>query len=208
MDFHIFLVFFVTTAIIIFSPGPTAILMASIGSANGVLRASFGLAGISSATILSFILSATGIASLLVASQGVFQIVKWAGVLYLVYLGLSAIFSKTGGLTFQPGAKQQKRARLFAKGFLIEISNPKALLYYSAILPQFLDLSRPIIFQFIIMGAAAVGLQALIYLAYAALGDRLVRGGIKQWLVSSINKTAGGALLFAAFKMSSVSATQ
>ena len=153
-------------------------------------------------------MSATGIASLIVASHTLFQIIKWAGVAYLLYLGLSAIFSKSGGFIVKSGAPLRKPASLFAHGFLVEFSNPKALLYFSAILPQFLDVSRPIAPQFLYMWAISFVLQWTIYMAYAFLGDRLIKGGIKSWVVNAINKTAGAALIFAGIKMASVTASR
>lgn len=208
MELQTFLIFAVTTAVVVFSPGPTAILMASQGAGNGLKRTLFGLFGITSATMIYFILSATGIASLIVASHTLFQIIKWVGVAYLLYLGCSAIFSKSGGLVVKSSAPVKHGASLFANGFLIEFSNPKALLYFSAILPQFLDVSRPIAMQFLIMWVTAFLLQIIIYAAYAYLGERLIKGGVKEWIVSVVNKTAGAALIFAGVKMASVSATR
>ncbi|MEP4805289.1 MAG: LysE family translocator, partial [Hyphomicrobiales bacterium] len=68
-------------------------------------------------------------------------------------------------------------------------------------------ISRPITAQFLIMGLTAFVMQVIIYSAYAYMGDRLTRGGVKAWIVSSINKVAGGALLFAGIKMATVTAT-
>lgn len=208
MELQTFLIFAVTTAVVVFSPGPTAILMASQGAGNGLKRTLFGLLGITCATLIYFILSATGIASLIVASHTLFQIIKWVGVAYLVYLGCSAIFSKSGGLVVNSSAPMKKRTSLFTHGFLIEFSNPKALLYFSAILPQFLDVGRPIAKQFFIMWVTAFLLQILIYAAYAYLGERLIKGGVKDWIVSAVNKTAGTALIFAGVKMATISATR
>ena len=208
MDFQIFLIFSITTAVVIFSPGPTAILVASQGASNGLKRTAFGVFGVSSATIIYFAMSATGIASLIVASNTLFQIIKWAGVAYLLYLGLSAIFSKSGGFAVKSGAPSRKAASLFAHGFLVEFSNPKALLYFSAILPQFLDVSRPIAPQFFYMWAISFVMQWIIYMAYAYLGDRLTKRGLKGWVVNAINKTAGAALIFAGLKMASVTASR
>ena len=208
MDFQAFLIFALTTAVVIFSPGPTAILMASQGAGNGLKRTLFGVFGITCATVIYFAMSATGIASLIVASHTLFQIIKWAGVVYLIYLGCSAIFSKSGGLAVHSKAPLRKRRTLFTHGFLIEFSNPKALLYFSAILPQFLDVGRPIAPQFLIMWVTAFLLQCVIYSGYAYLGERLIQGGVKSWIVNAINKTAGAALIFAGIKMASVTANR
>ncbi|MCF6277155.1 MAG: LysE family translocator [Anaerolineales bacterium] len=148
MELQTFLLFAVTTAVVNLSPGPTSILMASQGAGSGFKKALFGVC---CATAIYFGLSATGIASLIVASNTLFQIIKWAGIGYLFYLGLTAIFSQSGGLVLKPGSPQRKPSSLFTQGFLVEFSNPKALLYFAAILPQFLDVTRPIALQFLIM---------------------------------------------------------
>ncbi|HGG65590.1 MAG TPA: LysE family translocator [Rhodobacteraceae bacterium] len=208
MDIQTYLIYTLTTAIVIFSPGPTAILMASQGASNGLKPTLFGVFGITCATMIYYAMSATGIASLIVASYTLFQIIKWVGVAYLLYLGSSAIFSKSGGLVVKSGAPLRKRSSLFTHGFLVEFSNPKALLFFSAILPQFLNVEKPIAQQFFIMWATAFLLQWVIYSGYAYLGHRLVKGGVKSWIINMINKTAGAALIFAGIKMASVSANR
>ncbi len=208
MDFQTYLIYTVTTAIVIFSPGPTAILMASQGASNGLKPTLFGVFGITCATMIYYAMSATGIASLIVASYTLFQAIKWVGVTYLLYLGFSAIFSKSGGLVVKSGAPIRKRSSLFTRGFLVEFSNPKALLFFSAILPQFLNVGEPIALQFFIMWATAFLLQWVIYSGYAYLGHRLIQGGVKSWIINTINKTAGAALIFAGIKMASVTASR
>ena len=132
MESATFLLFLITTIVVVFSPGPAAITIAAQGSGNGLKNAIFGVLGVAFANVVYFTLSATGIASLVIASQFVFSIIKWVGVVYLIYLGLSAIFSKSGGLIIEPG-KKDKRLALFSKGFIVEFANPKALLYFAAI---------------------------------------------------------------------------
>ena len=169
-----------------------------------MLRAQYGVFGIASANAIYFALSATGIASIIIASNLLFTTIKWVGVAYLVYLGLAAIFSKAGGLKVQQG-QREKAQFLFAKGFVVEFANPKALLYFAAILPQFLDISTPVVPQLLIMGLTTLVLDFVAYSSYAFLGARLSKSGVKPWIVKSLNTTAGGALLFAAFKMLKVS---
>lgn len=205
MEFATFILFFITTFVVVFSPGPAAIAIASQGSGNGVKYAIFGVFGVAFANVVYFTLSATGIASLIIASQLVFSIIKWVGVAYLIYLGLSAIFSKSGGLKIEQGEKE-KRLTLFSKGFIVEFANPKALLYFAAILPQFINIEAPILPQILIMGSVTVVLDITAYTIYAFLGHRIANSGVKGWVIKSINRTAGAALLFAAAKMISVTA--
>lgn len=203
MELPTFIIFFMTTFVVIFSPGPAAITIASQGSGNGYLYALFGIFGVATANVVYFALSATGIASLIIASNLLFTIIKWVGVIYLVYLGLSAILSPTGGLIVTKGPREKRRA-LFTRGFIVEFANPKALMYFAAILPQFLDIAQPIAPQILIMGVTTVFLDITVYSVYAYLGQTISRSGVKAWVIKTLNSFAGGALLFAAFKMTKV----
>ncbi len=200
MELSTYFLFLATTAVVVFSPGPAAITIAAQGSGNGVRRAQFGVFGIASANAIYFALSATGIASIIIASNALFTVIKWVGIAYLCYLGLSAIFSKTGGFKVKQGRRESARL-LFTKGFVVEFANPKALLYFAAILPQFLNVNGPIALQFLIMGATTLALDFAAYSIYSFLGATVSRSGVKAWAIKSINTAAGGALLFSAFKM-------
>jgi threonine/homoserine/homoserine lactone efflux protein len=206
MALDTYLVFLLTTAVVVFTPGAAAIAVASQGASNGGRRAIAGVLGIAGANVIYFALSATGIASLIIASNTLFQIIKWVGVGYLVWLGCTAIFSANGPIRVSASQKQSSLKRLFTQGFVIEFANPKALMYFAAILPQFLDTSHPILKQILIMGITTLLIDLTSYTSYAFLGDRIARGGLKSWVVGLINKSAGAALLFAGFRMASVSA--
>ena len=204
MQFETYLIFLVTTAVVVFSPGAAAVAVASQGAANGGRRALGGVFGIASANAVYFALSATGIASLIIASNLVFSVIKWAGVGYLVWLGLTALFTPAGAIRVKRSGRQSSLKALFAQGFVIEFANPKALLYFAAILPQFLDINAPIVPQILIMGMTTFLIDLTSYTAYAFLGDRLTHGEMKNWVVGLVNKCAGVALLYAGFRMAGV----
>lgn len=206
MTFETYLIFLVTTTIIVLTPGAAAITVASQGAANGGRSALAGAAGIASANVVYFALSATGIASLIIASSTAFMIIKWFGVGYLIWLGLSAIFSRSSAVQIKRDRPPVSGKKLFTQGFIVEFANPKALLYFVAILPQFMDTSRPILAQILIMGGTTLMIDLICYGVYASLGGLLARDGLKSWAAASFNKAAGAALLFAAFRMAGVSA--
>ncbi|MEP2987519.1 MAG: LysE family translocator [Parasphingorhabdus sp.] len=156
---------------------------------------------------LYFAMSATGIAALLIVSDLVFSIIKCVGVAYLVYLGLNAISSSSGGIVVKAGAKSSRKS-LFTKGVVIEFANPKALLYFAAILPQFVNTAAPILPQILLMGLTTILLDFVSYSLYAFLGFRLTRNAVKDWVIKSINRVAGAALIFAGFRMASVTASR
>ncbi len=203
MEFVTFLLFAMTTFIVVITPGPAALTVASQASGNGIVRTQAGIAGVASANVVFFVLSATGISASIIASETLFTAIKWFGVLYLCYLGLSAILSSAGGLRLSQGQPTRIR-ELYGKGFLVEFANPKALLYFAAILPQFLDPTAPILQQFLIMGTVTLLFDFVAYTAYAVIGDRIAKSGVKPAVVRWFNRAAGGALLFAAFKMARV----
>ncbi len=206
MDIHAYFIFLTTTIIVCMSPGPAVITIASQGARHGAKKAIFGVTGVASANVVYFLLSATGIASLLVASNFVFSIIKWVGVAYLVYLGLNAILSKSGGLRVnQSVSSNAKGIALFSQGLIVELANPKALLYFLALLPQFIDIEKPILLQLFIMGVSCLVVDLLSYTMYAYIGQKLSSDSVKASVVNMINKSAGGFLLFAGIKMASVS---
>lgn len=200
MEFGTFILFALTAFVVVFSPGPAAITITAQGSGNGLGRAQFGIIGIASANVIYFILSATGIASLIIASNLLFTLIKWLGIVYLAYLGLSAIFSQSGGLKVVVGARETRRT-LFVRGFIVEFANPKALLYFAAILPQFFNTTAAIAPQIAIMGLTTLILDIVVYSAYAYLGQTITQSGVKPWIVKALNRTAGTALLYAAIRM-------
>lgn len=124
MTIETYLLFLITTAVVVFTPGAAAITVASQGAANGGRRALAGVVGIASANVIYFALSATGIASLIIASNLLFQMIKWVGVAYLLWLGVNAIFSANGPIRVAPGAALASTRKLYVQGFVIEFANP------------------------------------------------------------------------------------
>lgn len=207
MDISVFWLFFGATLAVVCSPGPAAICVASQGAGNGVRKALMGITGIALANAVYFALSATGIAALIIASQQVFNLIKWVGVIYLVYLGAGAILGTAGGLKIERGASMSRK-KLFLQGFIVEFANPKALMYFAAILPQFVNPADPILPQILIMGGVTVVIDYSVYIGYAFLAHKFINGGVKPRVIKTINVVAGSALLFAAFKMTWVTNVQ
>ena len=203
-----FLIFLITTFVVVISPGPAVIAVAVESASNGFKQSFLVIAGIASANVVYFILSATGIAALILASSVLFTIIKWIGVTYLLYLGLMAIFSESGGLKFSPESKKtQPSYKTFLKGFILELSNPKALLYFSALLPQFIDITQPLIPQLAILGLVTLCLDLFCYGCYAYFAFHSTKHGLKPLTVKIVNRTAGTMLIFAGLKMASIAQT-
>lgn len=205
MNWNTYLIFLVTTAVVCLTPGPAALLIVTQGISNGYRRSYWAIAGIALANALYFALSATGIAALIVASGTLFSLIKWAGVAYLFYLGIAAMRSKASALTVTADPGQAVRGpRAFWQAVVVELSNPKALLYFVALLPQFVDPGRSVGLQMLAFGATTVALDLMAYSLYAWLGSSTQRFTANARFVKASNRASGGLLMIAGAMMATV----
>jgi homoserine/homoserine lactone efflux protein len=205
MNWDAYLIFAVTTAVVCLTPGPAALLVVAQGASNGFRSSYWAIGGIALGNAIYFALSATGIAALIVASGTLFSIVKWVGVAYLFYLGWAAIRSRASALTISGNAGRTVHGwRAFWQAVVVELSNPKALLYFVALLPQFIDPSQPIGVQLVIFGITCVILDAAVYSLYAWLGSKTQRFTANERFVKLSNRTSGGLLMAAGTIMAMV----
>ncbi|TFW00517.1 LysE family translocator [Oxalobacteraceae bacterium OM1] len=205
MDLNTYLVFLVTTAVVCLTPGPAALLVVAQGISNGWRGSYWAVAGIAVANAIYFALSATGIAALIVASGTLFSIIKWVGVAYLFYLAIAALRSKASALTVTADATHAVGGlRAFWQAVVVELSNPKALLYFVALLPQFIDPARPIGMQMLVFGLTTVGLDTIAYTLYGWLGSKTRRFTANARFVRASNRASGGLLMLAGAMMATV----
>ncbi len=146
-----------TEAALSLSPGPAVMLVIAYGLTQGARRSVPATLGILSANTFYFALSATSLGAMLAASPTFFNAVKWLGAAYLVYVGLSAIFGKPSPLTVSdPAGRDGSRWRIYVAGLTLQLANPKTLIFFVAILPQFVDPTLPIGAQMIWLAAGSV----------------------------------------------------
>jgi homoserine/homoserine lactone efflux protein len=185
--------FCVTEAVLCFTPGPAVLLVVSVALGRG-LGASLGAAlGILTANTLYFALSATGVAAALVASRELFLVLKWGGAAYLVWLGLRMLLSRRSA---EVRARPVVLARTFFRGFVVQGANPKALVFFMALLPQFIDPTASVATQVVVLGASSVVIE-LLALAVYALGAGRARA-VAGARVAGLLERVGGGLLVAA----------
>jgi homoserine/homoserine lactone efflux protein len=208
MNLEVYIVFLLATIVVVFSPGPAAITVASQGASNGAKKSLFGMLGVASANVMYFFLSATGIASLIIASNVLFSVIKWAGVLYLLYLGFSALLSKSSVIKIDSKASQARPMKLYLQGLIVELANPKALLYFSALIPQFINVDQSIHTQLLVMGLTCFVMDCIAYGLYGFFGDKISKGAVKAWMINLINKATGGFFIFIGIRMASSTINQ
>lgn len=190
-------IFALVALVAIATPGPTVLLALANGSRYGVRRSLPGMFG---AVMSDFVLVgavALGLGALLAASEFWFSVVKWIGAAYLAWIGLRLLRSSgTVDLPAQSAAEISGAAarRVFAKSFLVAVTNPKGYLFCSALLPQFIDPSAVQWPQYVVIGLVFAGLDFAVMLGYAVVGARAVRL-LRQRAVLWLDRSCGAALL-------------
>jgi homoserine/homoserine lactone efflux protein len=197
MRFELWSVYLLATLLASLTPGPAVLLSVSTGLAQGFGRALWTILGICIANILYLGGAGLGMGAILAASTALFLAIRWAGAAYLIWLGLRALLAH--GTRLEIGAAQAERSirRLVGEGFLLQVTNPKAYVYVTAILPQFIEIDRPLLPQMLIITATSLAAELLVLGSYAALGGRARRMTLSEGFVGWANRAAGIVLILA-----------
>jgi homoserine/homoserine lactone efflux protein len=189
--------FCATETVLSFLPGPAVLLVISTSLTRGSAAGLAGALGILTANAVYFALSATSLGALLIASYRLFLVIKWAGAAYLVWVGARMIFVPDQPLDTQPVRKNRSRGRSFSTGFITQSANPKALLFFTAILPQFIDPRGRVAFQVAVLGVSSVTVEFIVLGLYVLTCQRARAWAGESRFALPLQRT-GGALLIAA----------
>ena len=180
MTFDVWLAFFASCWIISLSPGAGAISSMSSGLRFGFLNGYWNVIGLQLALAVQIAIVAAGIGALLVASAVAFNIVKWFGVGYLFYLAYKQWRLVPAECVANFSASQSvSRTALITKGFLVNISNPKAIVFILAVLPQFLNPEKALLPQYSLMTVTMISVDMIVMAGYTGLAARAF------WLLNS-----------------------
>jgi homoserine/homoserine lactone efflux protein len=198
MFFEAWLFFAVTETLLCISPGPAVMMIIATGLKRGAGMSIFSNLGILAGNTFYFILSATSLGALLLASYDIFFAIKWIGAAYLVYLGVMAWLEKDSVIAVsEQEQKQAGGGRLFLNAFALQLANPKTLLFFIALLPQFIDPQQSVAWQILIMGVTSVTLEFFILFAYGSLAGKASELAHQPRYARIINKLCGGLLISA-----------
>lgn len=175
MDPQLWLAFILAYALLAAIPGPSVMMTVSQALAKGRLAAMTCIAGDLLGGIVMMSLAFAGIGSVLASSALAFQVMKWLGVAYLAWLGISQI--RAAHQPRQVAGQAAPRLATMRAGFLVGVLNPKAIGFYLAFLPQFIRQDLPHLPQLLVLGVSATLVTGLVLTAYALLADRL-RGAV------------------------------
>ena len=173
MEFSVWLTYLFTLLMVSLTPGPAVLLVVSQGFRHGASTSNFGAYGVSAANLVFFLLSAGGLTALIKEASAVFEFIKIAGAVYIVFIGVKMLITSW---TKAPEAMtiqhvEAKTYRLaFTNAFITQIANPKAIVFFLALLPQFINPLRIIIPQFSILAFTHISVETLILMGYGWLG--------------------------------------
>lgn len=169
--------FLVAMAVMAVTPGPANIFAVATGVEKGKAAALVGVAGLNAATLVWFAGAALGLGALVVAFPEVFKVVAVLGGLYVAWLGAKSLWAAWKNETGGAHATMKLGRNAFRDGFTVQIANPKVVLFFTAVLPPFLDVNRPVVPQLLMFAAATIGMDVMAMSAYglggAALSERM-----------------------------------
>ena len=161
--------------VISISPGAGAIASMSSGLNYGFKRGYWNAIGLQLALIVQIGIVAAGAGVLLATSPWAFLAIKWFGVCYLLYLAYLQWKAPVQSIEIAVDAKQKSIPKLIMYGFLVNMSNPKAIVFLLAVLPQFLDLYQPQWPQYLIMGITMITIDLIVMAGYTGLAAKVLR---------------------------------
>jgi len=189
--------FAVTETILALTPGPAVLYVLSSALRAGARRSLASTLAILTANTIYFILSATSLGTLLVSSYRLFFSVKWIGAAYLVFLGIQSLIGKrkvVPDVEYDPVLISGPR-RLFWDGFVVQMSNPKAIVFFTAILPQFIDARRPLIPQIVALGLVSILCEFTVLTVYGIAAGRASELARRPRYAEWTARISGGLLI-------------
>lgn len=198
MTLSTWLLYVAAVFVLTVTPGPAVLMCVSTSVNLGPRKALITSLGSTSAVVGLMALSALGLGALLAASELLFSALKWAGAAYLAYLGVRALLAPASEIRVAGGAAAVGTQRLLAQGFLVGLSNPKALLFFGALFPQFLDPAAPQLPQFLVLGATFVFFELGWLTVYALTASRAQRWLQQPHRARQFNRLTGVVFLLAA----------
>ncbi|WP_409524483.1 LysE family translocator [Nitrincola sp. MINF-07-Sa-05] len=194
MDFEIWYIYVGTVLLLMSTPGPSQLLILSNSLSSGFSGAAMTAAGDLTANLIQMIVATAGLAYLIQSNEELITIIKWVGVAYLLCMGtMSFVRQKPLRVESQTHDERRSRSSLYWQGFIVSAVNPKAVMFFAALFPQFIDSSGAVVPQFAVLSATYLMLDGMFLMTYAILAAKLA-----QWLTQDsvwLRRTPGALLI-------------
>lgn len=176
MTFQAWALFCLTETLLCLNPGPSTLLVISLALTRGRRAGLFATLGVLAANALYFALSASGLVAVHSLSERAFGVIRWTGAAYLIWLGARKLWrSFRAPEADAPAEAAAPARRSFAQGFTAQAANPNLLVYFTAILPQFVDPAHPLAGQVLILALSSFAIEFAVLTLYATLAARAGR---------------------------------
>lgn len=192
--------FVATEFVLCLTPGPAVLFVVSQALRYGGRESLWANLGILSANTFYFAISAVGLGTILLASHDLFQVLRYAGAAYLIFLGLATIRGQGGMALPSNGWKEFSPApglRLMGRGFVLQASNPKSLVFFTALLPQFIDPRHGVAGQMLILGLSSAVVEFAVLAFYGGFAGRASTLARTPRFSRITNRVAGALLVIA-----------
>ena len=204
MSINIFLLYLAAWSLAALTPGPAVMCSMAQSTRYGFRSSLVGICGIQLGSFLFFVCIALGLGTLLATATVAFTVLRVLGAIYLFYLGVRIViasFRRPVMRASQPTVPIAAHRSLFLQGLLIQLTNPKALLFVSALLPQFIDPHRSVPLQLVILLVATIAIDMVVLSSYAYFAHSGIRA-FRTWRVSAwLERAFGVALVFFGFRL-------
>ena len=203
MDLSVWITYFIATIILSLTPGPGVFSSISSGLHHGFRLGLWNGVGMQAANMILVGIVSLGLGAILLASETLFALVKWLGAAYLIYLGVVTWRAPARGFQDNPHDEAQTARDVFLRGFFVNLTNPKGIIFFAAILPQFIDVARPQLPQYAILAVTTFVVDLAVMLGYTALAARVLRVMREPSHLRWVNRTLGGAFVAAGIALAS-----
>ncbi|CCJ90906.1 Homoserine/homoserine lactone efflux protein [Cronobacter turicensis 564] len=168
MTFEWWCTYLLTTLILSLSPGSGAINTMSTAISHGYRGAAASIAGLQTGLALHIMLVGIGLGALFSRSLMAFEVLKWAGAAYLIWLGIQQ-WRGAGAIDLNALAQSQPRSRLFKRAVFVNLTNPKSIVFLAALFPQFIVPHQPQAMQYVVLGVTTIVVDIIVMIGYATL---------------------------------------
>lgn len=196
MSLSVWLAFLVAAFVISLSPGAGAVYAMSCGMRYGYRHALAGIAGMQLGLGVQLLVVAVGLGAILATSTLAFNVVKWLGVAYLVWLGWQQLRAEPHAVAL-PGTTSASAGKAFVQGFLVNASNPKATVFFLAVVPPFIDPARPLVAQYLAVMGTLAFTDVVVMSGYALLAARVLGLLREPQHLRWTNRVLGGLFILA-----------
>ena len=203
MTLTLWLGFLLAAILIAVTPGPGAVLSMSVGVRHGYIPALKAILGLQAAILIHLVIVALGLGAIVAASSAAFAAIKLVGVVYLVWLGVQKWRAPVGQQAETVVVLHSEN--LFTQGLLVNLTNPKAIIFIAALVPQFIDQSQPIIHQYLIIAATLCATDVFVMSIYALVAAKISNCFFVPSSTQIQNRIFGGLFVLAGVLLASAS---